>query len=90
MSYVPVFAPDANSQWQALNTRFQEVVLDVLDELCLAPPAKQEHIADVLIDEGPIRHFVFVHVTIDKARRIVTLIGTAHCTRARDAALPGE
>ena len=83
MSYVPVFAPDARSQWQALEVRFQEVALDELDRLCLAPPAELEHVADVIVEDGSVRHFVFVHVFVDHARRTVTAVGVGHCTRAQ-------
>jgi hypothetical protein len=81
MSYVPDYAPDADSQWRALDIRFQEMVLDVLDRLCLSPPKQSEHVADAVLEEGSIRHIIFVHVTIDHRRQIVTLVGVGHCAR---------
>jgi hypothetical protein len=81
MSYIPGYAPDANSQWRAMEPRFQELVLDELERLCLSPPNNVDYVSEVLLQEGSTRHFVFVHVTVDHARRKVTLVGVAHCTR---------
>lgn len=38
MSYVPEFAPDAQSQWRELEVELQEVVLDELEILLANPP----------------------------------------------------
>jgi hypothetical protein len=83
MSYAPVFAPDAQSQWRALDIQFQEIALDELERLCHAPPDGPEHISDFIIDEGPVRHYVFVHVTVDPGRRVLTVVGVGYCTRPR-------
>ena len=83
MSFTPVFAPDARSQWRALDIRFQEVALDEVERLCQLPPAGPEHVSDAIIEEGTVRHFVFVHVTVDAARHVLTVIGVGYCTRPR-------
>ena len=83
MSYAPVFAPDAQSQWQALDVRYQEVALDEVERLCHSPPDGPEHVSDVVIDEGSLRHYVFVHVTVDPGRSVLTVVGVGYCTRPR-------
>ena len=85
MSYAPGFAPDARSQWQALEPRFQEIVLDILDDLTLNPPAKNEHVEDRVIDEGSLRHIIFVHVFVSRQHETITVIGVGHVSRPRDA-----
>ena len=64
MSYTPGFAPDAQSQWQALEPRFQEIVLDKLDELAISPPAGTEQVIDAAVEEGALRHYLFLHALI--------------------------
>ncbi len=81
MSYTPVFAPDAQSQWRALDIRFQELALDEVERLCDSHPAGPEHVSDVVLEEGRVRHFVFVHVTLDPGRRLLTVVGIGYCTR---------
>ena len=39
MSYVPVFAPDAYTDWRELTTEFQEIVLDEIEGLAAKPPS---------------------------------------------------
>lgn len=78
MSYTPGFAPDAESQWRALDTIHQELALDELERLCASPPAALEHVGTVVYDEAGMRHHVFVHVVTDHRRRLVTVIGIGH------------
>ena len=85
MSYVPDYAPDADSQWRALDVPFQELVLDELDRLCLSPPRRIDYVSDVVFEEGAVKHYFFVHVTVDHPRQIVTLIGVSHFIRQRRA-----
>ena len=83
MSLTPAFAPDAFSQWRALDIEFQEAVLDEVERLCLSPPEASEHVSDVVIDRGAVRHFLFVHVVTDASRRILTTVGVGYCVRPR-------
>ena len=83
MSLTPAFAPDAFSQWRALDIEFQEVVLDEVERLCLSPPETVEHVSDVVIDRGAARHFLFVHVITDAPRRVLTTVGVGYCVRPR-------
>ena len=81
MIYGLAFAPDAQSQWQALEPRFQEIVLDVLDQLALNPPAKSEHIEDYVLEEGTLRHIIFVHVSVSHESQTITAIGVGYVRR---------
>jgi hypothetical protein len=83
MSYTPAFAPDARSQWRALDIPFQEAALDEVERLCTSPPEAPEHVSDVVIEHGDVRHFLFIHVTLDPARHVMTVVGVGYCTRAR-------
>ena len=83
MTFTPVFAPDAHSQWRALEIEFQEAVLDKLDRLCQSPPDVSEHISDIVIEQGAARHFLFFHFLSEPFRRFVTLVGIGYCTRPR-------
>jgi len=82
MSYTPGFAPDAKSQWHALDPHFQELALDVLERLCASPPVRIEHVAEAIEEQGGLRHHIFVHVVVDHDKCTVTAVGVGH------AALP--
>ncbi|HXE52918.1 MAG TPA: hypothetical protein VN541_07890 [Tepidisphaeraceae bacterium] len=81
MSYTLGFAPDAQSQWQSLPVPLQEAALDEADRLAIDPPRQGEHVAEVVIDEGAVRHYTFVHVLIDHARRKLTVVGVGYVRR---------
>ena len=78
MSFTPGFAPDAKSQWVALDFEFQELVLDELERLALNPPAQGEHIFDLIHESQSRRHYVFLRVWVDHMRRKVTAVGVGH------------
>jgi hypothetical protein len=82
MSYTPGFAPDAESQWHALDPHHQELALDVLDRLCASPPRHIEHVGEVVYEEAGVKHHLFVHVVVDHEKGTVTSVGVGH------AALP--
>lgn len=75
MSYTPGFGPDAQSQFRALDPNGQEVALDELDRPAASSPSGDEYVGEVVIEEAGVRRNVFVHVTIDHVRSIVTLVG---------------
>jgi hypothetical protein len=75
MSYTPGFAPDAQSQLGALDPSDQEVAIDELDRLAARPPSGDEYVGEVVTEGVGTRRYVFVHVTIDQVRSIVTLVG---------------
>ena len=80
MSFVPVFAPDARSQWRELPIVLQELVLDDMERLAESPPPPPafEVFHDVFQEIGQISHYVFLRSIIDHSRRTVTVIGVAH------------
>jgi hypothetical protein len=81
MSFTPAFAPDARSQWGALDFEFQEIVLDELDRLALDPPEHGEHIIDVVVEAGGFRHYLFLRVSVDHPQAMVTVIGVGYFAR---------
>jgi hypothetical protein len=78
MSFVPDFAPDARSQWQALDILLQEMVLDEIERLAASPPLRVEHVSDLTHDVGPSRHYLFVHVNVDHRRRAISVVGVGY------------
>ena len=78
MSFTPGFAPDAKSQWVALEFQFQELVLDELERLALSPSAQGEHIIDLIHEAQNDRHYVFLRVWVDHPQLKVTAIGVGH------------
>ena len=81
MSFTPGFAPDAASQLRVMDSEAQEVAIDELDRLTLNPPKEDDHVAAVSWEQAPLRHTVFVHVLIDRARQVITVVGVGHVTR---------
>lgn len=58
MSFVPAFAPDAQSQWRDLDIQLQELVLDEMETLASNPPAPPTSMAyrDVCHQTQHARH----------------------------------
>jgi len=81
MSYTPGFAPDARSQWHALEPEIQEIALDLLEQLTLDKPPSGDYVKDALRERGGIRGYVFVHAFVDADRRTVTAVGVGYVTR---------
>ena len=84
MSYVPGFAPDARSQWRALPSELQEIVLDELDRLAEDPPTDEEAIASATIESAGRREHVFVRALIDHQRHRVVALGVGTATTKTD------
>lgn len=85
MSYTPGFAPDAESQWHALDPLLQELALDELDRFALNPPPPGEYVGDAARELAGLREYVFVHVIVDDGRRTVTAIGVGYTSRSATA-----
>jgi hypothetical protein len=81
MSLTPGFAPDAFTQFQALDLHNQEIALDEIDRLALNPPAADDYVATNVRDEQGIRHYVFVRVLIDRVRNRLTVVGVGQVAR---------
>jgi hypothetical protein len=81
MSFVPGFAPDALSQWRALDFELQELVLDELERLAINPPHTTEQVIDVVRDAADVRHYIFLHVLVDHQRERVVAVGVGHHAR---------
>ena len=86
MSFVPGFAPDALAQWRALEFELQELVLDEVERLALNPPADaSEQIIDLVHQTPTVRHYLFVHLLIDRSHRRVIVVGVGHHARSASA-----
>ena len=81
MSYTPGVAPDAQLQLIVLDPNYQELVIDELERLAASPPSGDEHVSEVVFHEHGMRLYLFVHVTIDHVRSIVTLVGVGCVAR---------
>ena len=81
MSFAPGFAPDGLAQWRALDFELQELVLDEVERLAIDPPGGVEHVADVVVDVIGMRHYLFVHVLVDRPRQQVIVVGVGHHAR---------
>ena len=68
-----------------MEPRFQELVLDILDDLALNPPMKSEHVEDRAIEEDSLRHIIFVHVLVSRQNGTITAVGVGHVTRPSDS-----
>jgi hypothetical protein len=73
MSYTPGVAPDAQSQLSALDPNDQDQAIDELERLAARPPSGDEYVGEVVTENAGVRRYVFVHVTIDHVRSIVTV-----------------
>src|SRR5258708_3888474 len=82
MSFVPGFAPDALSKWRALDFALQELVLDELEQLANNPPATSEQIIDLVRDMADVRHYIFLHVLVDRERERIVAVGVGHHARS--------
>lgn len=81
MSFIPGFAPDAISQWIALDFELQELVLDEIDRLAATPPDGPEHFADLVHMGVELRHYLFIHLIVDVSRRRIVVVGVGHHQR---------
>jgi len=77
MSYVPVFAPDAFTDWREFSVALQEIVLDEVDRLAAHPPSSpqevvREHAEHVV--GGVLRH-IFIRAAFNHPAAAVTIIG---------------
>ena len=80
MSFVPAFAPDAQSQWRGLDIQLQELVLDEMERLASNPPLPPTSMAygDVFHETLHARHYVFLRAIVDRPRREITVVGIVH------------
>ena len=78
MSFTPAFAPDARSQWGALDFELQELVLDAMEQIAHHPPTTVEHFVDVVHVIGNVRHTLFLRLLVDQPRKQVVAIGVGH------------
>jgi hypothetical protein len=85
MSYALAFAPDAYSQWRALDPNLQERVLDTADEVADNPQQStaEEMLRDFLAPGAGVDHYVFVRLVIDHPRHLVVVTGVIHYPRPR-------
>lgn len=83
MSFVAGFAPDAKSQWRALDVELQELVLDELDRLAANPPTTPRTVilSDLVQNKAGIRDYVFLRCTIDRAAEQISVIGIVQHSR---------
>lgn len=81
MSLTPGFAADARLQFQALDPRWQEIALDIVDRLAVDPATDGEHIADQIYEGNGVRHYVFVHAIVERGSNRLTVIGLGYSTR---------
>jgi hypothetical protein len=87
MSFVPGFAPDAQSQWRELDTELQELVLDEMERLVANPPRSSAPVvySDLFHATKQARHYIFLRSTVDHLRRKVTIIGIVHVEKPNGA-----
>ena len=85
MSFVPEFAPDAESQWRELEPLLQELVLDGIESLLSNPPAPPVIAVyhDVYHADAQGEHYIFIRVIIDRSLQKLTVAGVAHHFRPR-------
>lgn len=85
MSFVPVFAPDAKSQWQELEPVLQELVLDELESLLLdiSAQARREFYHDFLYEDDHAFHYVFLRLHVDPSFGTVTVAGVVRYQRRK-------
>ena len=76
MSYAIVIAPDAHSQWRALDAMLQELTLDELEKIAADPPPPPDD--DVVRDFAHDTWVVFLRFCIDRRRRKVVLTGVVN------------
>lgn len=83
MSFVAGFAPDAKSQWRALDVDLQELVLDELDRLAENPPSTPRAVilSDLVRDKAGIRDYVFLRCAIDRTAEQISVIGIVQYSR---------
>ena len=83
MSFAPAFAPDAESEWRALDFELQELVLDEVDRLAGNPPPTPRGtiLHDLVHDEAGVRHYVFLRLVVDRSGGTITVIGVVHYAR---------
>ena len=83
MSLTPGFAPDAKSQWQALDFEIQEIVLDEIERVASNPPPDGEYVLDPVREVAGVRLYVFVRVIVDRGRGTVTVVGVGTIARKK-------
>jgi hypothetical protein len=85
MDFLPEFAPDAKSQWHALDPILQELVWDEMERLVHSPPAppKREFYHDVIHDDRDARHYIFLNIQVDRVHGKITCAGVIHHVRKK-------
>jgi hypothetical protein len=85
MSFVPEFAPDAKSQWRALDPILQELVLDEIERLAGNAPSqsRREFYHDFLYEDAGAFHYVFVRVFLDFTKGKLTVAGVVDYVRPK-------
>ena len=81
MSLTPGFAPDALSQWRALGFALQELVLDEIEAIALAPPRAGEPILDIIHRDSVAHHYVFLRMFVDSKANRLSVVGVGYARR---------
>ncbi|HET6250691.1 MAG TPA: hypothetical protein VFE47_23585 [Tepidisphaeraceae bacterium] len=82
MALTPEFAPDAESQWLALDVELQELTLDEIEVLLHRPLASTTLLYhDFVHDADGVRHYVFLEALVSSANQKLTIIGVNYLTR---------
>jgi mRNA-degrading endonuclease RelE of RelBE toxin-antitoxin system len=84
MSYAIVIAPDAYSQWRALDPMIQELTLDELEAIAANPPIPPDDdvVRDFAYKTGGDTQVVFLRFSVDRGRHKVVLTGAVCVPRA--------
>ena len=83
MSYALDVSPDAQTVWRALDVEVQEGVLDELDRLAAAPfdLPRGPAVRDLVVRVGPVRHYVFIQLSVNHARGVLSVYRIGHVAR---------
>ena len=83
MSYALDVAPDAHTAWRGLDVDVQEAVLDELDRIAATPFSlpRGPAVRDLVVSVGPVRHYVFIQVSVNHARAVVSVYRIGHVSR---------